>query len=99
MPVDRSTRHPAPAAYDIGVVEFYPVVNDLVAVGNVSTAFDPSPVPGDPAGVFHITADFTNTSNQAIVNPFVEVVELSEGDLLLNADGGAGGSGSSAGAH
>ena len=78
---------------DIGAVEFYPVVNDLVAVGSMSTAFDPTPVPGGPAGTFRITAEFTNTSNQAIVHPFVEVVELTGGNLLLNADGGAGGVG------
>ena len=59
----------------------------------MSTDFDPTPVPGGPAGTFRITADFTNTSNQAIVNPFVEVVELTGGNLLLNADGGAGGVG------
>ena len=84
---------PRLGACDIGAIEFYPVVNDLVAVGNVSTDFDATPVPGGPAGTFRITADFTNTSNQAIVNPFVEVVELTGGNLLLNADGGAGGVG------
>jgi len=78
---------------DIGAVEFYPIVNDLVAVGSLSTAFDATPVPGGPAGTFRMTAEFTNTSNQAIVNPFVEVVELTGGNLLLNADGGAGGVG------
>ena len=55
--------------------------------------FDPSPVPGGPAGVFRIIAEFSNTSAQAIVNPFVEVVELTGENLLLNADGGAGGVG------
>ena len=78
---------------DIGAVEFYPVVNDLVSLANLTTAFDPSPVQGGPAGIFRITAEFTNTSNQAIVNSFVEVVELTGGNLLLNADGGAGGVG------
>jgi hypothetical protein len=78
---------------DIGAIEFYPVVNDLVALTNLTTAFDPTPMPGGPAGTFRITADFTNTSNQAIVHPFAEVVELTGGNLLLNADGGAGGVG------
>ena len=50
-------------------------------------------VPGGPAGTFHITANFTNTGTQAVVNPFVEVVELTGGNLMLNADGGAGGVG------
>ena len=78
---------------DIGAVEFYPVVNDLLALANVSTALDPTPVPGGPAGVFRITADFANTSSQAIIHPFAEVIELSGENLLLNADGGAGGVG------
>ena len=68
-------------------------MNNLVAVGTVSTDFDATPVSGGPAGTFRITADFTNTSNQAIVNAFTEVVELTGGNLLLNADGGAGGVG------
>jgi hypothetical protein len=84
---------PRRGACDIGAVEFYPIINDLVAVANMTTDFDPTPVPDGPAGTFHITADFTNTSGQAIVNPFAEVVELSGGNLLLNADGGAGGVG------
>ena len=78
---------------DIGAVEFYPVVNDLMALANITTAFDPTPVPGGPAGTVHITADFANTNSQAIANPFVEVVELTGENLLLNADGGAGGVG------
>jgi hypothetical protein len=78
---------------DIGAIEFFPVVNDLVAVGNLTTSFDPTPVSGGPAGTFRITADFTNTSSQAIVNAFAEVVELTGGNLLLNADGGVGGVG------
>jgi hypothetical protein len=78
---------------DIGAVEFYPVVNDLVTLGNLTTTFDPTPIPGGPVGAFRITADFTNTSTQAIVHPFVEVVKLTGGNLLLNADGGAGGVG------
>ena len=35
-----------------------------------------------------LLADFTNTSNQVIVYPVAEVVELTGGNLLLNADGG-----------
>jgi hypothetical protein len=78
---------------DIGAVEFYPVVNDLLALANMSTAFDPTPVPGGPAGVFRITADFANTSSLAIIHPFAEVIELTGENLLLNADGGTGGVG------
>jgi hypothetical protein len=78
---------------DIGAVEFYPVVNDLVAVANVKTDFDPTPVSNGPAGTFRITAEFTNTGTQTIGHRFAEVVELSGGNLLLNADRGAGGVG------
>jgi hypothetical protein len=78
---------------DIGAVEFYPVVNDLVALGNLTTSFDPAPPPGGSAGTFRITAHFTNTSTQAILHPFVEVVELTGGNLLLNANGDPGGVG------
>src|SRR5262249_3618993 len=84
---------PRLAACDIGAIEFYPLVNNLVALVNMSTAFDPTPAPGGPVGTFRATARFTNTSNQVIVNPFVEVVELIGGNLLLNANGGPGGVG------
>jgi hypothetical protein len=78
---------------DIGAVEFYPVVNDLVALANVKTDFDPTPVPNGPAGTFRIIAEFTNTGTQTIGHRFAEVIELSGGNLLLNADHGAGGVG------
>ena len=35
---------------DIGAVEFYPVVNDLVALANITTAFDPLAGAGRPRG-------------------------------------------------
>jgi hypothetical protein len=78
---------------DIGAVEFYPVVNDLVVVSNISSGFDPKPVPGGPAGTLRITAEFTNTSTEVIGHRFAEVVELTGKNLLLNADGGTGGVG------
>jgi hypothetical protein len=78
---------------DIGAIEFYPPVNGLVVLTNMSTDFDPTPVPGGPAGTFRITAEFTNTSAQLIGHRFAEVIELSGENLLLNADGGPGGVG------
>jgi hypothetical protein len=78
---------------DIGAVEFYPVINGSVEVRNSNQIFNPSPVPGAPAGTLRITAHFVNISDQIINNPFAEVLELSGGNLLLNADGGAGGKG------
>jgi hypothetical protein len=41
-----------------------------------------------------IRATFTNSSSTRISDPFFVVVELSGGNLLLNADGGPGGTGS-----
>jgi hypothetical protein len=78
---------------DIGAVEFYPVLNDLVVLANVSTAFDATPVPSGPAGTFRITAEFINMSTLPIGHRFAEVAEITAGNLLLNADGGAGGVG------
>ena len=61
------------------------IVNDLVLLGNVDTAFDPTDVRA-PAGVFTITATFTNTSASAINNPYFQVAQLSGENVLLNSD-------------
>jgi hypothetical protein len=82
------------AACDIGAFEFFPLINDLVTLDPaLETTFDPTLVPGGPAGTFTITATFTNTSATALRFPFFVVTELSGGNLLLNADGGPGGVG------
>jgi hypothetical protein len=78
---------------DIGAVEFYPVVNDLIALSSLTTDFDPTPAANAPAGTFHITAEFTNSSGQTIVHPFTEVIQLTDNDVLVNANGGSGGVG------
>ena len=65
------------------------MVNDLVALANVKTNFDPTPVPNGPAGTFRITAEFTNTGTPTIGHRFAEVVEFAGENLLLNADRGA----------
>jgi hypothetical protein len=81
-------------ACDIGAVEFFPIVNDLVAlVGDVDTAFDPTSVANGPAGTFTIRATFTNTSDTPLRAPFFVVTALSGDNLLLNADEGAQGVG------
>ena len=83
----------APAC-DIGAFEFFPTVNDLVALApGLSTSFDPTPVPGGPAGTFTITATFTNTSNTPLRFPFFTVTEFSGSNLVLNADEGVQGVG------
>jgi hypothetical protein len=86
---------------DIGAFEFFPIVNALVTpAADVDTAFDPAPVLGGFAGTFTITATFTNTSDIPLHFPFFTVMELSGGNLLLNADEGVmggGGDGNSGG--
>jgi hypothetical protein len=57
------------------------------------TTYNPTPVPSGPAGTFVVEAKFDNTSDKTISNPFFEVIQLSGGNLLLNADGGTGGVG------
>jgi hypothetical protein len=44
-----------------------------------------------PAGVFTVSATFTNISTSAIADPFFQVTRLTGGHVLLNADGGPGG--------
>ena len=74
------------------------VVNDLVELDEdkLASRFNPTPIPNGPAGTFSITAIFTNTNNTpiSIFKPFFRVIELSDGNLLLNADAGPGRAGS-----
>jgi hypothetical protein len=84
----------ATPACDIGAFEFFPIVNNLVALASdMTTAFDPTPVPSAPAGRFTITATFTNRGETPLRFPYFGVSQLTGGNLLLNADGGPGGVG------
>jgi hypothetical protein len=57
-----------------------PVVNDRISMSDLTTSCcDDS--------TFVITATFTNTSAESILNPFFVVTELTGGNLLQNADG------------
>ena len=70
-------------------------INDAVTLGAVSTGFSGTPEPNAPAGVFTISANFTNnTTDTTLSNIYFKVAELSRNNLLLNADGGPGGVGS-----
>src|SRR5262249_22347690 len=85
-----------PAVCDIGAIEFQPsrvVVNNLVTLNSVTTSFNPTPVHSGPAGTFTIVASFTNTSAKQIGADLFVVTELTNGNSLLNADGGPGGVG------
>jgi hypothetical protein len=71
------------------------LVNALVTFVVTDTAFDPAPVAGGLAGTFTITAVLTNISATDIQEPLQAVVlELTKGNQLLSATGGAGGPGS-----
>jgi hypothetical protein len=71
------------------------IVNDLVKLEQdpPPTSFDNTRAPYAPAGTLTLTATFTNTSSESIADPFFAVIELTGGNLLLNADGGPGGLG------
>jgi hypothetical protein len=62
------------------------VGNGLVHLNSIHTSFNPAPVPGGPAGTFTITSSFTNTSSTPIDEPQFVVKQLSNGNLLLDAD-------------
>lgn len=86
------------ARCDIGAFEFGAIpaelVNDRLSLASSATSHTTaSALPHSPAGVFIITAGFRNTSPTAIRKPFFEVVELSGGNVLINANNGPGGVG------
>jgi len=64
----------------------YPVLDDLIAQDAVTTETE--------GRRFIITATFTNTSQTAVRNPFFEVIALTAPNVVVNADAGRGGIGS-----
>ena len=61
------------------------VVNQLVQLDSLETAFIPPSVPAQPeapGGIFSILANFSNISSSNICDPFFRVVELSGGNHL-----------------
>ena len=78
---------------DIGAFEFGAIppeiVNDLVSLAsNPVTSLSMIPTSNGLAGTLFITATFTNTSTIPIRKPFFQVIELSGGNVLINADVG-----------
>jgi hypothetical protein len=69
------------------------VVNQFVTMVSLTQTRSHAPVTGGAAGTMTIRATFKNTSSTPIDVPFFVVTELSEGNVLLNADGGPGGVG------
>ncbi len=69
------------------------IINDALTLDGPNTSYNPDD-PRAPAGVFTVTATWTNTSRDSFTDVFVEVVVLSGGNILLNRDSGDGGVGS-----
>jgi CSLREA domain-containing protein len=69
---------------DIGAVEFVPVLNDDVSLDDLQTSC---------CSQFTIDATFTYNGAVPVKEPFFQVSELSGGNVVANADGGAGGVG------
>ncbi len=68
------------------------IINDKVNFVVQSTSFDPTSVPGGPAGTFTVIAVLTNTSTENIHEPINAVVKtLTNGNKLLSATEGDGG--------
>ena len=71
------------------------IVNDKVNFVVKSTSFNPTSVPGGPAGTFTVTAVLTNKSTENILEPINAIVKtLTNGNKLLSATEGNGGVGS-----
>ena len=71
------------------------IVNDKVSFVVQSTSLNSTPVPSAPAGVYSVIALLTNTSQQDIDIPINAVVKtITNGNLLLSATEGDGGTGS-----
>lgn len=70
------------------------LINDAFELSNMTTRYRPNPVENGPAGVFTIQTTFTNVMTETYRNIFFKVEVLTGNNLLLNADGGPGGVGS-----
>ena len=68
-----------------------PLVSDKLNLGSTSTAYSPTPRTNAPAGVFTINATFQNTSAESLTTLQFKVEMLTNGNLLLNADGAPSG--------
>jgi hypothetical protein len=85
---------------DIGAIEFQEaleLVNDSVTFVPMRPTFrytpDPAGCPEGFVGKFRFEARLTNTSAHALSDLFAEVITMTRGNLLQNADGGPAGEG------
>ena len=83
----------AGSATSTGLFTVQTVVSDLLRLTASTVTRSSTPVPGGPAGTLTVRATFKNSSSTRIALPYFVVTLLSEGNLLLNADGGPGGTG------
>ena len=67
------------------------VINERLDLASPQTDYDSKPTPNAPYGILTITANFRNNSTETLENLHFEVVELTNGNVLLNADGGPAG--------
>ncbi|TLD42028.1 MAG: hypothetical protein JETT_1737 [Candidatus Jettenia ecosi] len=70
------------------------LINNRLSLIGTKTSFNPTPVDGGAWGTFTITATFKNASKDNLTKLAFQVIQLTGGNLLLNADGHAGGIGS-----
>ncbi len=83
---------------DVGAFEFGAVAPTVVntsisQTSEPATSLNTTPTPNGAAGTFVVTVTFTNSSTTPLRKPFFQVAELSGGNVLINADGQAGGVG------
>lgn len=84
-------------AIDYSEFSIFFTLNDKFAPlgpGDVATAFSRTPCGGASAGTFTITATFTNISSDTLSNLLIAVQTLTGDNVLCNANGGPGGTGS-----
>ena len=70
------------------------IISDHVSRIQTKKRFDSTPVDGGPAGTLTITVKYKNIQTKNLTELAFRVVKLTGGNLLLNADGNAGGVGS-----
>jgi hypothetical protein len=83
------------AANSVSILTSGGVVNDLVAFEPLPATFcftpDPKGCPDGFIGTFRFAARLTNTSERSLTDLAVQVIALTQGNLLQNADGGPAG--------
>lgn len=69
------------------------LLNSLLTLNGYTATYNPTPVPNAPAGVYTLSATFTNRTTNPIQQLYYRIVTLTGKNLLLNAQGGPTGEG------